>query len=46
MDPNTIAAVLQACCSPNTAERQAGEEELRKVRTESPRHPRTREGCV
>lgn len=31
MDHTTIAAVLQACCSPNAVERQAGEEELKKV---------------
>jgi len=33
MDIQQCATVLQACCSANQAERQAGEEELKKVRT-------------
>ena len=31
MDISMCVSVLQACCSPNTAERQAGEDQLKKV---------------
>ena len=31
MDINMCVSVLQACCSANQVERQAGEDELKKV---------------